>query len=459
MSNLTQLRLAAREIFDEALRAVDPAVAVRRAVHLDGSQLNVRELNIDIRNRQVYSIAIGKAAFGMASAVEDVLNEKLTAGVISGPQALGTARLDAGEPPAGMLPRRHSIFYGGHPEPNEQSLAAARACFDLLERANRERAVVIFLVSGGGSAMMEWPISEAITLADLRAANKALVNSGASITEINAVRRAFSAVKGGRLAGRAPNCDQITLIVSDVPAGEERNVASGPSTTPPDAAPNARDVITRYNLFPQLPETIVRAIETESGPDENGSASLGRHFVLLDNRSALEAAAEAVRRRGFFAEIAADISDQPIAEGCSELLATLAQLHARTGVDSGEGISRVCCLISGGEFACPVRGDGIGGRNLETALRLASLTQSDLPDYEHFVALCAGSDGIDGNSPAAGAIVDSTTIARARAVGLDPQDFLERSDAYSFFVALGDAVATGPTGTNVRDIRIMLAGA
>jgi len=454
MSNLTQLRLAAREIFNEALRAVDPAAAVRRAVRLNGLSLNVRDFTIEIRNRPVYSIAIGKAAAAMATGLQEALGQTLTAGVLTGSPATRAQRGDHA-----AWASDWTIFHGGHPEPNEQSLAAARACFDLLERANRERAVVIFLVSGGGSAMLEWPISEDITIADLRAANKALVNSGASISEINAVRRAFSAVKGGRLAAQAPNCEQITLIVSDVPAGEERNVASGPSLTPLENAPNAREVITRYNLLPQLPETIVRVIETEPGPPENGSASLGRHFVLLDNRSALEATAEAVRRRGFIAQIADDISDQPIAEGCRELLAGLARLRTGAGVDPGEDTSRVCCLISGGEFACPVRGDGIGGRNLETALRLASLTQSDLPDYEHFVALCAGTDGIDGNSPAAGAMIDSTTIARARAVGLDPQDFLERSDAYSFFVALGDIVATGPTGTNVRDIRIMLASA
>jgi hydroxypyruvate reductase len=263
-------------------------------------------------------------------------------------------------------------------------------------------------------------------------------------------------VKGGRLAARAPNCERVTLIVSDVPESEERNVASAPSLIPSDDAPNARDVIARYNLSRQLPEIIVRAIETETVPPENSSASESRPFVLLDNRSALEAAAEAARRRGFVTQIAGDISDQPIAEGCAQLLGRLAQLPVRAGVDPNEGASPAVCLISGGEFACPVKGDGTGGRNLETGLRVASLIGPSLSAHEHLVALCAGTDGIDGNSPAAGAIVDGTTIARARAIGLDPQDFLERSDAYSFFVALGDAIATGPTGTNVRDIRILL---
>ena len=211
-------------------------------------------------------------------------------------------------------------------------------------------------------------------------------------------------------------------------------------------------MITKYNLRSQLPETILRAIDTEfAASNQVGSASLRRHFVVLDNQSALKAAAEGARRRGFVTEIADDISDQPIAAGCSALLQRLGQLRERTRVEPS---TTAVCLISGGEFACPVRGDGIGGRNLETALRLAMSAGSS--NSEPFVALCAGTDGIDGNSPAAGAIVDSTTIARARAIGLDPQDFLNRSDAYSFFVALGDVIATGPTGTNVRDIRILL---
>jgi hydroxypyruvate reductase len=457
MTNLTQLRLAAREIFDETLLAVDAGAAVHRAVHLEGSQLNIRDTTIEIADRKVYSIAIGKAAAAMASSLEEILDEKLTAGVISsGAQRYRAARTDAPEP-QGFL-RRHIVFHGGHPEPNERSLAAARACFDLLDRANAEHALVVFLISGGGSAMIEWPISEDITLADLRTANKALVNSGASIGEINAVRRAFSAVKGGRLAACAPNCDQVTLIVSDVPADEERNVASGPSLAPPADAPDARDVIARYNLASQLPETIVRTVESEPKLFAEDSRALRRHFVLLDNRRALEAVAEAARPRGFVTEISSDISDQGITEGCTQLLERLTQLRQQVEKAPIESVSKLVCLISGGEFACPVRGDGIGGRNLETALRLAFATNLGLSDDAHFVALCAGTDGIDGNSPAAGAIIDHATIARAKAIGLDPEDSLERSDAYSFFVALGDVVTTGPTGTNVRDLRILLAG-
>ncbi len=448
MSNLTQLRLAARQIFDETLTAVDARAAVRRAVRLDGSQLSVCNATIDIGNRRIYSVAIGKAASTMAHALEQVLGDSFTAGVMSGPSLEALNRTES-------KPRtRWRTSEGGHPLPNKTSLTVASEAFDLLERANEERALTIFLVSGGGSAMFEWPISDQIGIADLRAANQALVNCGASISEINAVRRGFSAVKGGRLARHAPNCDQITLIVSDVPRGEERNVASGPTLTPSDGAPSALEVIDRYDLRAHLPATILRAIETGPSTSESASTMLRRHFVLLDNNSALEAAAEAARRRGFTTEIAGDITDQPIEEGCRQLVSRLDTLRAQAASNRSNATNTVC-LISGGEFACPVRGDGLGGRNMETALRL--VTDQSLSNSAPFVALCAGTDGIDGNSPAAGAIVDSTTGKRAGVIGLDPKAFLDRSDAYSFFVALGDAIATGATGTNVRDIRILMA--
>jgi hydroxypyruvate reductase len=455
MSNLTQLRLAAREIFDETLRAVDAGDAVRRAVRLEGARLKIRDANFDLHERNIYSIAIGKAALPMALALSDILGNQIVGGIIAGNTPRhGTDRGGDRLGTTQVANLRYTVFNGGHPEPNEQSLAAAQACFDLLERANQGNALVIFLISGGGSAMIESPISEDITLADLRAANRALVSSGASIGEINAVRRVFSAVKGGRLSDRAPNCDQITLIVSDVPTGAERNVASGPTLAPPGDSPDPLEVIDRYNLRSQLPETIVREIDGERKPLNSDSTSRREHFVLLDNHDALEAAARAARRLGYFTEIARDISDQPIEEGCGQLFERLAELRARTSVDKTPG---AVCLISGGEFACPVRGDGIGGRNQETALRLGSSTNFGLSDTGHFVALCAGTDGIDGNSPAAGAIVDDTTTQRAKSAGLNAEDFLKRSDAYSFFVALGDAITTGATGTNVRDVRILLA--
>lgn len=372
MPDLDQLRRYAREIFDFALASVDPRKAVSRAIVDRGSYLDV------CSSHPVYAIALGKAASSMAFGLQDAIGARLTAGVISAPKFSGT------------LAPAWKVFEGGHPLPNEDSLAAAQAAFALLDRANEERACVVFLVSGGGSAMMESPT---ISLDDLRRLNELLIGCGARINEINAVRRVFSRIKGGRLAEYASNARSFTLIVSDTNKGDEASVASGPTLSP-----------------------------TVNSPYE----------ILLDNSTALEAARQKASELGFAPTIADHICEQPIEEGCDLLL--------RENAD---------CVISGGEFSCPIRGDGVGGRNLETALRIAMRMSGG-------VMLSAGTDGIDGNSPAAGAIADENTITRARNLGLDPHDFLDRSDSYNFFEKLNDLVVTGPTGTNVRDLRILL---
>lgn len=321
---------------------------------------------------------------------------------------------------------------GGHPLPNEASLASARAAFELLDRANNEQGTIIFLISGGGSAMIEWPISDDISLDDLRSANQTLISCGASISEINSVRRAFSAVKGGGLARRTPRAQMFTLIVSDTNPGDEASVASGPTLNPPADAPNAFDVVQHYRLEKVLPESIMKAVLTQHSPEP----VTGSFQVLLDNQTAVDAAAQKARELGFECSTLDHIREQPIEEGCELLLQ-----DARDG-----------CTISGGEFSCPVRGDGRGGRNLETALRCAI----NINARSHLVVLSAGTDGVDGNSPAAGAIADETTLQRARNLSLDAKQYLARSDSYTFFEQLNDLIVTGPTGTNVRDLRILL---
>ena len=335
--------------------------------------------------------------------------------------------------------RRWQNSLGGHPLPHEASLAAAQAAFGLLEEANEEQANVIFLISGGGSALMEWPIAEDISLEDLRNANQILISCGARISEINSVRRAFSAVKGGELARRAPHAKLFTLIVSDTNPGDEASVASGPTLNAPVDAPSAIDVVEHYHLETVLPESIMNAVRRAK---PSSTPITGSHVVLLDNRSALNAAAHKARELGYTSAIFDDICEQPIQEGCDLLLASAPQ-HEKP-----------FCAISGGEFSCPVRGDGRGGRNFETALRCAiGLDNLD----RQCVVLSAGTDGIDGNSPAAGAIADATTLQRARNLNLDAEQYLARSDSYSFFEQLNDLIVTGPTGTNVRDLRLVLA--
>ncbi|HYJ45312.1 MAG TPA: DUF4147 domain-containing protein [Pyrinomonadaceae bacterium] len=446
MAGLPELRYAAREIFLAALKSVDARAAVRRALSFEDSSLRIGETTFGAEELRhgIYAVAIGKAARPMASVLDEMLGERLTAGVITAP------------PSEDALFERWRVFAGGHPLPNRESMRAAQAAFDLLQRADERSAPVIFLISGGGSAMMEWPRDARLTLDDLRAANGALVSCGASITEINAVRRALSDVKGGRLAARAARCRQVSLIISDTGHGEEDSVASGPTFDPRAGAPDAASVISRYGLASSLPDSIFRSIKHAEKETEPKSQRAPReHYVLLENETAIEAAAEAARARGYCVEIARDIIEQPVDEGCSLLLSRLFELRHRMGKEGS-----VACLISGGEFACPVRGGGAGGRNTESALRWAIELERYAADHAgqfHAVTLSAGTDGIDGNSPAAGAIADETTLEHARLMLMNARDFLDESDAYTFFERLGDALVTGATGTNVRDVRILLA--
>lgn len=392
MPDLHELHRHARAIFQHALTSVDPRPVTRDAI----TNLNL--------STPIYSIAIGKAATSMALGLHDALGDKLSAPVV--------------------------VSSGGHPLPNEASFASARAAFALLDRANEEQGTIIFLISGGGSAMIEWPVNDDISLDDLRSANQTLVSCGASISEINSVRRAFSAVKGGGLARRAPHAQMFTLIVSDTNPGDEANVASGPTLNPP--ASNAMELVEHYHLEKVLPASIMKAVRAQ----HSSEPVTGSYKVLLDNRTTLAAAAQKARELGYTSAILDHIREQPIEEGCELLLEN----------------TRAGCTVSGGEFSCPVRGDGRGGRNLETTLRCAI----NINTRSHLVILSAGTDGIDGNSPAAGAIADQTTLQRAQNLNLDAKQFLARSDSYTFFEQLNDLVVTGPTGTNVRDLRIVL---
>ena len=301
--------------------------------------------------------------------------------------------------------------------------------------------------------MIEWPVNEEITLVDLRQANRLLVACGASISEINAVRRAFSAVKGGALGRRALQAKTVTFIVSDTNPGDEANVASGPTLSPSRNSPDPLDVITRYRLEKSLPSAILRTMHAgQDATRQLPTQESHPYHVLLDNRTAIKAAVQKARTLGFFTELAQDISEQPIAEGCVLLLSRVTSLW-----ENSETNTNGVCLISGGEFSCPVRGEGRGGRNLETVLRCAvRLSESQEQTQHHTVVLSAGSDGIDGNSPSAGAIADENSIHRAQLIGMDAGSFLERSDSYGFFEQLDDAITIGATGTNVRDVRILL---
>jgi len=427
------LRAAALDIFQHALRAVDAREAVSRAVSYDGSQLRIVDSEFTLNTRPIYVVGIGKAALSMALGLNDVLGLKIQRAVMSTSHSTTI-------PP---LPSTYTLFYGGHPLPNQESFHAAERAFELLREAKDKNGFVIFLISGGGSAMLEWPVSNDISLEDVQETNRQLITSGATIAEINAVRRSMSTVKSGGLAASVPEDSMTTLIVSDTNRGDYATVASGPTIAKGDGY-DALEVVERFRLNETLPRSVTNAISHDR--TNNVAAKNSPVYVLLDNSTAVEAARKRASDLGLSTMIAPDIVEQPVSEGVELLLRR-----------SFESTPRPSCLISGGEFSCRVTGNGRGGRNLETALRCA-IKLDEVTRATPTVLLSAGTDGIDGSSFAAGAITDETTASRARELGLDPVEFLEQSDSHAFFEALGDLIVTGPTGTNVRDLRLVLTG-
>ena len=428
----------ARKIFQETLLRIDVKAAVKQAVRIQGSHLLILENKFEISKKPaIYVVAVGKAAYPMVIGFDEAAREFIKGGVVSG------VVFD------NKLGEKWKVFAGGHPVPNEESFAAARASFELLKKADAERALIVFLISGGGSAMMDLPRSDKVSLTDLQKFNQILVTSGATIAEINAVRRVVSKVKGGRLALSAPNSRQISLIISDTAAGDVSSVASGPSLFPAEDILDYKTVVDKYDLKAKLPSSINKSLENYQAENIDNKLQ-NKAYVLLDNKYMLRQAAEIAESLGFAVKIEEESDEVFITEGCQALLLKFSEFRNFSKGD------KPICYISGGEFGCKVNGDGCGGRNSETVLRLILSAKNKLP-FSEYAILSAGTDGIDGNSPAAGAAADERTLERAASKEMNPLEFLENSDSFSFFNNLGDSIVTGATGTNVRDIRILLA--
>ncbi len=428
-----QMRQTARDIFLHALREASIAGAFRRHVHLDRSVLRIGEDLYDLSGeRRVFAVAIGKAAYTMM----DCLHAQL--GALAG---IAVGATEAAEHRLGV-----QYFRGGHPVPNAESWRAAEAMLRALKQQG-PAALVIFLMSGGGSALLEKPINDDISLDDLIATYGKLVVSGATIVEINAIRKHLSAVKGGRLAKAAAPAQQVSILVSDVPDDAPDALASGPTMPDSSTVADCYRVAEGYDLPAQLPESVRRLFagraleETPKADDEAFARS--RWWTVLSNAEVRQAAAAAAASAGFAVTIDNSCDDRDYVSAADYLLGRLRELR--------QGVSRVC-LISGGEVTVRVQNGGQGGRNQQLALYCAPKVSGG-----NVTLLSAGTDGIDGNSPATGALVDGTTLERAREKGLDAAAALAKFDAFPFFDALGDAIITGPTGNNLRDLRVLLA--
>jgi hydroxypyruvate reductase len=326
-------------------------------------------------------------------------------------------------------------------------LAGAEAALRLLTGLTRDD-VVIFLVSGGGSALFEMPFDPSITLAALIEFNRVLVGCGLPIEQINVLRKHLSAIKGGRLATRAHPARTLTVFISDVPDHLPSMVASGPTMPDESTLEECYALAQGNNLVTKFPATIrkhfiERTLEETPKPGDGRFAG-ARYHCLLSNRDAVEAAKAVAEKLGFMCEVDPNVWDadfQQVADASLASLGALAQVHPGQAV----------CLVVGGEVTCPVTGPGTGGRNQAFALYAAQKIAG-----QKRVVLSAGTDGRDGNSPTSGAVADGQTISRAHALGLDPAQYLAGSDSYHFFRTLGDTLDIGFTDNNVRDVRVLL---
>jgi hydroxypyruvate reductase len=310
---------------------------------------------------------------------------------------------------------------------------------------------VFFLLSGGGSALVELPLDSAQKLEDVRQLHRALVTCGAPIEAMNTVRKHVSAVKGGRLAVAAGGAMKITLAVSDVPVGKESALASGPTLPDPTTIEDAQRVIDEFSLREKLPAALLRWIDEGQMPEtpkEGHAAFRDAHFSLLLGLDDLfHPAHHATEAKGFVACCDNTTDDWPVEKAVQYLLGQLEEVRR---AHPGQRVA----VIADGEVSSPVKGKGIGGRNAAFVLACVKRIAG-----KKITVLSAGTDGVDGNSPAAGAVADGETLERGQAIGLNARYMFRESDSYSYFARLGDTIVTGPTGNNLRDLRILLAEA
>ncbi|HKA24068.1 MAG TPA: DUF4147 domain-containing protein [Candidatus Eisenbacteria bacterium] len=399
-----------------ALRAADPARAVGRA-------LSVPPVG------RVYLLALGKASIAMTSAALEVLGARRVAGVIAHPH---------GASPEPSWPKTIRSIEAGHPFPDAGSLRAGQEAWNMLGEVRRGDFVLV-LVSGGGSALFEH-LRPGSTLEDLAALTRDLQRAGSDIRELNTVRRALSLVKGGGLAARAGEADLLALLLSDVMEDDPAAIASGPTVPSPTGPKEALDVLRKRGLAGRYPQVEKALHEPADARPTRSSQGKRETRIIGSNRMAAEAARDAASTLGFQASIVG-----PALEGEARVVGD------RIARESVGG--RPACVVRGGETTVTVRGDGRGGRNSELALAAALA----LEGTERVALMTFATDGVDGASDAAGAIVTGETVSRARKRGLSPEDALHRNDSGTFFEQLGDAVKTGPTGTNVNDLVVVLA--
>jgi hydroxypyruvate reductase len=431
------LRHTARQFFLDALTESSMAQVFDRHVSCDRGILRVCDQLYDLsRYSTIFVTAIGKASHTMLAALISKLGARPDVnGIACGP-LIPEEKIDG-----------FRYFRGGHPTPNADSLQAAESILAALTKLPSD-SLAIFLISGGGSSLVEKPITDSISLEDLASTYKVLVHSGVPIAEMNTIRKHLSATKGGRLALAAAPAEQLSIMISDVPDKSLDSLASGPTMPDSTTVDQCYRLVEKYNLLPKFPASVRELFEQrmlkETPESTDYVFSAARWCTVASNASAMKVVVERATSAGFTVEVDNSCDDWDYVSAADYLLKRLGELQK-----SG---SRVC-LVSGGEVTVKVEGNsGIGGRNQQFALYCAGKISG-----QYVTVLSAGTDGIDGNSIAAGALVDGTTVQRAQARDLKIEEALKTFNAFPVFDALGDAIMTGPTGNNVRDLRILLA--
>jgi glycerate 2-kinase len=442
-SRRARLRAAAQAVLREALTAADPERLVRQKLRLRAGVLEAAGIRHRLGKGRLALVAVGKAAVKMARAAEDVLGDRLSEGL-----AVSTAAQEGLE--------RVKLRIASHPVPDERGLAAAAEVMALARGLGRDDLLLV-LLSGGASALLPAPAA-GVTLEDKARTTTLLLRAGATIHETNAVRKHLSSLKGGGLARAAAPARVVTLVLSDVVGDDLSTIASGPTVPDPTTYGDAIAVLRRRGVFDAVPAPVRLHLQAGARGDrpetpKPGDASFRRAVTRIvgSNRLSVEAAARAARRQGLRPLVLTTRLEGEAREAARVLVAVL-----RECVESGRPLAPPLCLLAGGETTVTVRGEGQGGRNQELAVAAAQvLAGFPVPA----VVASLATDGVDGASDAAGGIADDTTVSRAAALGMAPAGaFLAASDTRNYLGPLGDLLVTGPTGTNVVDLAILLAG-
>lgn len=437
------MRYDAAEIFQSGLTDVAPGTAIKKYCRREGDVFWVdgNEYDLNLYNR-VLVLGAGKAGASMAGAIEDLLLDRIDDGLI-------VVKYDHLHP----LKKIRTVE-AAHPVPDKHGLAGARALYEMAEEAD-ENTLIICLISGGGSALIPYPV-EGVTLADKQTTTELLLGCGADIHEINTIRKHLSQLKGGGLAGAAFPATLICLILSDVVGDDLDSIASGPCVADSTSFFDCAKIFTKYGLENDISKNVhdyiergVQGLAEEKYAHDSEIFKRVSTVIVGCNYEALVASKQKAIELGYNTFL---LSSQ--IEGETKDVAAFHMAIAKEIAANNEPVPTPACLISGGETTVTIHGDGKGGRNQEFVLAACQ----HVKDMQNIVVLSAGTDGTDGPTDAAGAILDGTTLQRSDELGLSVQDYLDKNDSYHFFDVLGDLYKTGPTNTNVMDVRIILIG-